>query len=116
MKIALAALLLGCATPRASTIDAAVVFAPKTTGEAVDGHVRCAVTQTNEMTCRLSHEGNASLEVCFHAEVECMNGGRVSGEACRATPPGAEIVTVHAVDGCDAMKSGRVTEAWIIDR
>jgi hypothetical protein len=116
MRVLAAALLISCAPPRPATIDASVVFAPKLSGEAVDGHVRCAMARANEITCRISHEGSATLEVCFHAEVKCANGNSATAEACRPTPQGAEIVTVHAADGCDAMREGRVSDAWIIDR
>ena len=117
MKHVALALLVGCATPRGGTVDAAVVFAPKmgSSGEGpVDGHVRCRMARATEITCALSHEGAQSLQVCFHAEIECSNGTTASAEACRDTPPGAEILTYHAADGCEGMRGGRVTDAWVI--
>lgn len=110
-------LLLGCAAPRATSIDASVVFAPRMGGdkqESVDGHVRCKMARATEITCALSHEGAQTLQVCFHAEVDCSNGGSATAEACRDTPAGGEILTYHAADGCDAIRAGRVTDAWVI--
>lgn len=109
------ALLVGCASRgRPTVVDASVVFASKTGDEQVDGHVRCTMARAGELTCALSHEGSATLQVCFHAEVRCANGSDASAEACRDTPPGSEVRSFHQAEGCDAIGDGRVTNAWII--
>lgn len=116
--VPLGALLAGCASgpaaPRA--VDASVVFATRGAGEAleVEGRIHCAMSRPNELTCALSHEGERSVTVCFHVEVTCRNGNRTSAESCRQTAPGTEIRTLHAADGCDAVDTGRVTDAWIV--
>lgn len=117
MRALVAAMLVGCATtPRPAVVDASVVFAPRAGGEPVDGHVRCAMSRANEITCALSHEGATTLQVCFHADVQCSNGAAASAEACRDTAPGSQVQTYHQVEGCDALASGTVTNAWIIER
>lgn len=69
-----------------------------------------------EIACALSHEGSATLEVCFHADIKCRNGNTVTAEACRSTPPGTEMRSEHQAEGCDAIGEGVVTNAWIIEK
>jgi hypothetical protein len=113
-----AVLLVSCARSTAPrTVDASVVFAKRGGGgDLIDGRIHCESTKADEVACSLSHEGDASVTVCFHVELTCRNGSRASAESCRMTAPGTEVRTLHAAEGCDAIEDGRVTDAWTIDR
>jgi len=110
----LVVLLVGCGPSKPRTVDASVVFANKVTNEGVEGRIHCSSTRPNEVACSLSHAGDVSVTVCFHVEITCQNGNRVTAESCRETAPGTEVRTLHSVEGCDAIDAGRVTDAWIV--
>jgi len=106
----------GCArpSPKGPPVDATVVFAPRDGGDGIDGRVRCEAAGAQGVACAISHEGDRTLTVCFHAELDCANGTHTNAESCRETPPGVEIRTLHAADGCDRPTAGRVTAAWVV--
>lgn len=110
--------LAGCASTSKTigpAVDASVVFAPRDGGDGVDGRVRCEAAGNESVGCSISHEGSRPLTVCFHAEIDCANGSHANAESCREIPPGTELRTLHAAEGCDRPVAGRVTAAWVVE-
>lgn len=122
--LAIAAASCAKPEPKGPPVDAEVVFAPRGGGdEGVEGRVHCEPEAgsvgdkpggASIVGCSASHQGDRTLTVCFHAEIDCRNGAHVNAESCREIPPGSEIRTLHAADGCDRAVGGRVTAAWVV--
>lgn len=116
--LVLFAVLVGCArtpTAKGPPVDANVVFAPRDGGEGIEGRVRCEPASGGTIGCSIAHEGDRTMTLCFHAEIDCGNGAHANAESCREVPPGTEIRTLHGAEGCDRPVSGRVTAAWIVE-
>lgn len=97
---------------------------PPGKGGATAARVDCGTPGPEGVDCTVKRTGGTSaLDACWDLEIDCVNGGKMTGNACGSLGAGEQTGTVTMPveafsnqEGCDAPKFGKVTNLVVTEQ